>query len=350
MMKVRTFLSSLRAMDALIVLFLLILSLVNLLFSARIPEWVLLIILNLGMASAIACLPTLVARRPSPLLTFVRNWYPIPVTLVVFKELYWMVRPINPHDYDQIFIAIDRWMFGVDPTRWLAQWSHPVLTEILQVSYAMFYFLFIIVAAELYRGKRMEEFKYGTFLAVYGFYLSYVGYFIFPAVGPRFTLHDFHAINTELPGLLLTNPLRDFLNMGSSIPKNVPNPADFAQRDVFPSGHTQLTLVVMFFVYRYRLKTRHVITVVGLLGIISTVYLRYHYVIDVIAGACLMLFTIWSGPRLYKWWNCKREKWGEATVTDQGVDMKIPLTEKGFLRTLNSKITNEERKRADGTA
>lgn len=323
MMNVRTLLSSLRAMDALNVLFLLLLSLVNLLFFARIPEWWLLIVLNLGMASAIASLPTAVSRRPSPLLTFVRNWYPVPLTLVVFKELYWMVRPINPNDFDEVFIAIDRWMFGVDPTRWLAQWSHPVLTEIMQVSYTMFYFLFVVVAAELYRGKRMEEFKYGTFLALYGFYLSYVGYFIFPAVGPRFTLHDFHAINTELPGLFLTNALRDFLNMGGSIPKNVPNPVDFAQRDVFPSGHTQLTLVVMFFVYRYRLKTRHFIAAVGTLLIISTVYLRYHYVIDVIAGVFLMLVTIWSGPRLYKWWNWKRENWGKAVVTDWGLTRKF---------------------------
>jgi len=102
------------------------------------------------------------------------------------------------------------------------------------------------------------------------------------------------------------------VNMAESIPRNSPNPVDFAQRDVFPSGHTQLTLVLMFFVYRYRLKTRHLVLVVGTLLIISTVYLRYHYVIDVIAGVFFMLITIWSGPRLYRWWNRKREESKQA--------------------------------------
>jgi membrane-associated phospholipid phosphatase len=34
--------------------------------------------------------------------------------------------------------------------------------------------------------------------------------------------------------------------------------------------------------------------------VISTVYLRYHYVIDVIAGVLLNAVTIYLAPRMYK--------------------------------------------------
>ena len=301
-------------MDAVTVLFLLLLSLANLLFSARVPQWWLLIVLNLSMGGVLLFLISQLRNHPSSVLRFFRHWYPVALTLVVFKELYLMVHPINPNDFDAIFIAIDRWIFGVDPTLWLSQWAHPLLTEVLQFSYAMFYFLFLIVAWELYKGKRMDDFQCGIFLVLYGFYLSYVVYFFFPAVGPRFTLHDFEAIDTELPGLFFTNALRDFVNSAESIPLNAVNPVDFAQRDVFPSGHTQLTLVVILLALRFQLKSRHLILTIGILLIFSTVYLRYHYVIDVIAGVIFMFITVWTGPPLYRWWNRRREHWGKIPL------------------------------------
>ncbi len=300
-------------MDAVSVLSLLLLSLANLVFSTRVSEWWLLILLDLGMGSGILYIIYASSTRPTAFRNFLCDWYPIPLTLVVFKELYLMVHPINQHDFDAVFIAIDRWIFGVDPTRWLEQWTHPLLTELLQFSYAMFFFLFLIVGTELYKKGRIEDLQYGMFVVLYGFYLSYVIYFIFPAVGPRFTLHAFEGLKTDLPGLFLTNPLRDFFNAAESIPRNAPNPVDFAQRDVFPSGHTQLTLVVMLLAYQFRLKSRHFVLTVGILLIISTVYLRYHYVVDVIAGVFFMLITIWTGPKLYRWWNRKRESWRVAT-------------------------------------
>ncbi len=290
---------------------LVLVSLANLLFSARVPQWGLLVFLNLSILALCVLLISAAAKSPSGFLNFLRDWYPVAVTLIVFKELYLMVHPINPHDFDAAFIAIDRWIFGVDPTRWLERWTHPLLTELMQFCYSMFYFLFLIAAMEYYKKHRMEEFKYGMFLLLYGFYLSYVVYFIFPAVGPRFTLHNFETMNTDLPGVFLTDAMREFVNSAESIPPNAINPVDFAQRDVFPSGHTQLTLVLIFLAYRSRLKSRHLLLTIGVLLIISTVYLRYHYVIDMIAGVLFMLLTIWTGPRLHSWWNRKREEWGE---------------------------------------
>jgi membrane-associated phospholipid phosphatase len=35
--------------------------------------------------------------------------------------------------------------------------------------------------------------------------------------------------------------------------------------------------------------------------VISTVYCRYHYVVDVIAGAVLAVITVPLGDRLYDW-------------------------------------------------
>ncbi len=212
-----------------------------------------------------------------------------------FKEIYFMLKPIHfGRDYDDVLIAIDRWIFGVDPTHWLMQFATPWLTEILQLAYTLFYVLFLLLGYELYRRHNLDLFHYFMFTCVYGFFLSYLGYFTLPAVGPRFTLHDFMTLDQELPGVFLTPYLRWFVNAGESIVTNMSKEVALAttQRDVFPSGHTMMTLVLMYLGGKYKVRARYFIYVTGTLLIIATVYQRYHYVIDLVGGALFALVCI----------------------------------------------------------
>jgi len=302
-MNLRRFVSYLSPADLVSISFLLFLTVLNLIFHTRVVQWPTLVAVNLAVIALIGILAWSAENKKTKLLIGLHRWYCYAIILFIFKELYLMVHPIHPTDYDPVFIAIDRWMFGVNPTEWLGRYAHPVITEILQIAYFSYYFLFIILGVEIYRRYTIEKFDKAAFLVVYGFYLSYIGYFSFPGVGPRFTLHDFSAINTELPGILVTNFLREIVNLGESIPRNHPNPMEFVQRDVFPSGHTQLTIVAMVLGFRHKLRTRWLVTVLGTLLIIGTVYLRYHYVVDLIAGALLAWLTLWSGDRLEIWWR-----------------------------------------------
>jgi membrane-associated phospholipid phosphatase len=216
-----------------------------------------------------------------------------------------MVKPIRVYDYDYLFIEIDRWIFSADPTHLLHQIANPVLTEILQVVYGSFYLLPILLGLFLVRKKRYVAMDFAVFVLIYGFYLSYLGYFILPGIGPRFTLHEFSTINEQLPGLFLTNFLRELVNAGESIPAGTPNPAEVVQRDIFPSGHTMMTLIVMFLSVRLKSRSRYFFVPVGTLLIFSTVYLWYHYVIDLIGGLIFMLFAVWSGKYIFNWWRKK---------------------------------------------
>lgn len=299
----RTLRSHLTPLDVVSIGFLSFLILLCLIFNSRIEEWLWMVLVDLAGIGGIIALARKTETKPSPLWIGLHRWYCYPIVLGVFKQIYLMVRPINPVDYDAFFISIDRAIFGIDPTVWMFQFAHPVLTEILQISYFSYYILFIVLGVEIYRRWPIKEFDHAAFIIVYGFYLSYLGYFLFPGVGPRFTLHDFAMLETELPGLWLTNTMRDIINAGESIPKNLPNPQDFVQRDVFPSGHTQLTLITVLLAFRYKLKSKVFISIMAGLLIIATVYLRYHYVIDLIGGAVFCWITFWTGDRFQRWWE-----------------------------------------------
>ncbi|MDL1891738.1 phosphatase PAP2 family protein [Sphingobacteriales bacterium CHB3] len=292
----------LHSADMLFIGFNLILSCINIVFADRIPYWWVIVLSNFA-GSTIICIIAYarhtIGWKPLRLL---HDWYVPVATFFSYKALYFMIKPIHGgRDYDDVLMAIDRWLFGVNPTEWIMQFATPWLTEILQIAYTLFYLLFLILGYEFYRRHNLDLFHYFMFTCVYGFFLSYLGYFLLPAVGPRFTLHDFAALDAELPGLLFTESFRWFVNAGGSIPTGVPNEIaiKLTQRDVFPSGHTMMTIVLMYLSGKYGAKSRYFMYVVGTLLIIATVYHRYHYVIDLIAGAVFALFCITTSSRLY---------------------------------------------------
>lgn len=237
-----------------------------------------------------------------PVFGFLRRFYVIPVIYLMYDQVHAFVRIVHPVDYDHLFIAIDRAIFGTDPTRWLARFSVPALTEYLQICYFLFYLLPIIQAVELWRKgdvDRLDVFARGM---AFCYYISYLLYFALPAIGPRFTLHDFRMLDVDLPGILFTPLLRDLINVGGGVARGVIDAAGLVNRDCMPSGHTMMTLVNILLAFRFRSRFRWLFVVIGGSLILSTIYLRYHYVIDVLVGALLAVAILpiepWVNTRL----------------------------------------------------
>jgi len=287
--------------DRLLIIFWGLLSAVNLAFHSRIPFWKEIVAANIIAAVLVWVLACASCARPSRVLRCLHDWTTFLLVLFTYKQLYYMIGPIHQgKDYDHLLLWLDHLLFRVNPTEWLAGFTNRYLTEVLQIAYSLFYVLFLAVGFELYQ-KDLPGFRYFRFTIVYGFLISYVGYFFLPAAGPRFTLHDFSRIDTELPGILFAPALRWFINMFESIPQGVSNSVALAcaQRDVFPSGHVMMTLVAIVLACQHRLKVRGYAFVIGMLLIFATVYLRYHYLVDILAGALLAPVCLLTANRVY---------------------------------------------------
>jgi hypothetical protein len=196
-MNIRKLTQNLHSADVLVIGFAILLSIINLLLAARIPHWWVMILVNGSVMALILWLAHARHNSESVLLRAIHDWYVVLLVFLSFKELYFMIKPMHSgRDYDDVLIAIDHGLFGVNPTEWLMRFANPYLTEILQIAYTSFYFLFIVLGYEFYRRHNLDLFHYFMFTCVYGFFLSYLGYFFLPAVGPRFTLHDFSMLNS----------------------------------------------------------------------------------------------------------------------------------------------------------
>jgi len=294
-------LRNLRQTDLLIIWFVAFLTFIDLFSPRPISDAWQLIFLNVLGGALIVVLANLAPR--SNIFRIAHDWYPAPVIFLTYKEIYVIMQSLHLKDHDAFLISVDRAIFGADPTAFLSHIATPVLTEILQIAYASYFIIMITVGTELYIKNRRGDFSFYLFTIMFGFFLSYIGYLLLPAVGPRFTLHNFADTNKELPGLWLAIPIRDFLNAGESIPKGVADAVKYAQRDVFPSGHTEMTLIALFFATKFKLKSRPYLYVAGALLICATVYLRYHYVVDLFGGALTMLLAVLTAPLIYKRWD-----------------------------------------------
>lgn len=247
---------------------------------------------NLLIATTIVASIFLFSLTGSRVFALLRYFYIVPVIYIMYDQTHFFVRVVHPVDYDDVLIVVDRIIFGTDPTVWFSKFSFPALTEYLQICYFLFYLMPIMQAVELWRKNEIKRLESFARAMAFCYFISYLLYFGMPAVGPRFTLHNYSTINTDLPGVFLTNMLRGLIDAGGGITWGAPDPVGVVNRDCMPSGHTMLTLVNIALAFYNRSRFRWFFAVVGGSLVISTVYLRYHYGVDILFGAALMLFTL----------------------------------------------------------
>ncbi len=273
-----------RPADILNICFLSFLTVLTLVFRQRVEGPVLLFGLYLGLIGTQAALIALKDRGKA--LRFVYDLvFPTVSILVIFDSLGRIVHAINPRDIDPLLIRIDYLLFGCHPTVAIEKMMYPPLTDLLQLAYSSYYFLPIILGAVLIF-RRDPAFDRALFFIMLCFYLSYIGYLLMPALGPRFTMNHLQA--RDLEGWIAAGPIQELLNRLEGV-----------KRDAFPSGHTGIALTVLYLAFRFdRRLFRWFLPLVAAL-IVATVYCRYHYVVDVIAGVMLALITLALGEWVY---------------------------------------------------
>jgi membrane-associated phospholipid phosphatase len=288
-------LTCLKPADEIALVYLIVVALLIFVFRGSIEQWGWFTVGHLVIATAIIWLAQAGNKQKTrqsaigSVIKYLRGWYAIPLISINYKELTYLIPRIHPRDFDSALAAIDHRMFGANPTVWLERITFPVLTEVLQFTYSTYYFLPLILGIILWRAKRADDFFFWVFIVFFGFYLSYAGYMAVPAIGPRFLPAIVEAQTKPLEGVWLFGAIRHLLDSAEGL-----------TRDCFPSGHTELTLLVLYYSRKLHRRAFWWFVPFGVGIIVSTVYLRYHYVIDVIAGAFLAVMVILMAKPLFR--------------------------------------------------
>lgn len=223
----------------------------------------------------------LIARcvgAPTPLRWRLRLlFYPLAVTFL-FAYMKVAVPEIHPASMDDFLERVDTALIGTNLSLRMQALVHPVLTELMSASYILF-FPYLTFSLIYYFFGDLELLK-KFFVGLYSLYgLGFLGYTLVPALGPHLAMTG--QFTVPLDGWWITRWNAELVRVGSN------------HVDVFPSLHCAVSSFILFF-DRVRKPWRFKLYLVPCIGLwISTLYLRYHYFIDVICGFALAALSLW---------------------------------------------------------
>jgi membrane-associated phospholipid phosphatase len=223
-------------------------------------------------------------RLPAPVVLLL-DFYPAVFVPMVFNTLSPLIMATRGGPRDDLLIAADRALFGVDVTVWMERFSRPRLNDALFIFYATYYFIALIPGLVLWFRDRAAARRF-VFTLMLVYYVSYSGYFTIPALGPRFAQADLYTKS------LTVTPVSRFIN-------DTINHLEKTKLDVFPSGHTMISVAVLIVMWKRARDVFWWLLPIASGLILSTVYCRFHYVVDLIAGASLAFACVPLGDRLY---------------------------------------------------
>jgi membrane-associated phospholipid phosphatase len=246
------------------------------------------ILLRFALMGAFLALAVYLAHRADTLPLAIRvalDFYPAAFIPFVFESLGPLIAAARGPARDDLLIAADRFLFGTDLTLWVERLERPWLTNAFFLFYSSYYFLSIVLGAALWRRSLPDARRY-IFTLSFAYFLSYAGYFLIPALGPRF------ALASEQKGPVETTPLSRAISMTI-------NELERTKFDVFPSGHTMITTVVLLVAWKRARRVFWFLLPIGTGLVLSTVYCRYHYGVDVLAGLALAAVATPLGDAIY---------------------------------------------------
>jgi membrane-associated phospholipid phosphatase len=192
--------------------------------------------------------------------------------------------------YDAPLIRAEQKWFG-NPSLWMARDRSPALHEFMQFFYWTYFFYIPALGIGLYLQNDLRGIEAMAMATSLGYAICYSIYPWFPLWGPRWALVDAGLLRDDekiLPGYFFANFMNRIIW------------SDTAHKGgAMPSAHSSTCIIFMIWCVRVWGTTGLVVGgFIGVMMFISTVYGRYHYVIDVIVGTVIGVFAVWAADAL----------------------------------------------------
>ena len=237
------------------------------------------ILLNLFIGAVFFLLARTVRSGRLTLALIIRDWLPAPLIILAYREMGWMALLRTVFDTEAGWVEWDRLLLAGWGLKAAIEVLGPVLPSILEVSYSLVYATTPFAMAMVYRRDRrarMEDLIFPILLTVLGTYALFP---YFPSEPPR----------TVFPGELFPvwpTVFRRFnwwLLEGYGI-----------HMSVFPSAHVSGAFASAFAARAAIPEARWISRLLLAMAVLiatATVYCRYHYAVDALAGFALAVLV-----------------------------------------------------------
>lgn len=223
------------------------------------------------------CFVTLCCRKPDNHWQKLRFGAGYLYVFWYFQAIAAFVPALGQESRDPLLLAMDEHLFGVTPAVWMQSIASVAMTELMSVCYLSFvvYLHVAVIYAAWMPNSDVRRFSNWLF-SVYAIGLP--GYLLVPALGPGLAFPE--LFDEPIHGWLFTSLNQGIVDGGSSV------------YSVFPSLHLLITLTLLEFDRRHHPRRFRIMLLPAFGLIVSTMYLRYHYAIDLLVGAEVFLIAV----------------------------------------------------------
>ena len=244
-------------------------------------------IVNLLVVGGYAALTRPARGKPRPFAAL-RDWLPVGLIILAYKEMGWFAPAFHTNELEAGWILWDRLLLDDWGLRAAVESVGSLGPSVLEIAYALVYAIGPVSVAVFYAyGKRS---RLDAFLLpfVLGTLLAYAFYPFVPSEPPRtvFPGQDLPAVETVFRRFNL------WLLSGGGI-----------HTSVFPSGHVAHAFAAAWGMLRALPEHKWVgrtLMTLAVLILVATIYGRYHYAVDSLAGLAVAMATIGISELFYR--------------------------------------------------
>ena len=224
-------------------------------------------------------LPALIASAAIAILlafsrsnSHVRDWIPLVLTLTAFREMNLFTPVFRDHHLENSWIGYDRWLLDTAHLRAAIESLGPLIPSYLEICYVLVYAIALFSTLILLSNHRHDQLNTFWFAYLAGTLASYALFPYFPSDPPR----------TVFAGADLPHILTIFRRFNLAILGQYG-----IHSSVFPSAHVSSAFACawgLLITMPDRKRYGFAVAVFALSVAIATIYGRYHFAVDALAG------------------------------------------------------------------
>lgn len=243
-----------------------------------------------AIAALLAGLVWLEGRVRGPSISIVRDWGALGLTLAAYREMDWFTPAVRDLHLERIWIVRDRVLLHQWGLQAAIESAGALLPSLLEICYTVVYAAGPVALAALYihRKRQRADLLLTTYLA--GTLLAYSLFPYFPSEPPR----------TAFAGMDLPHVITIFRRFNLWILGGYG-----IHSSVFPSAHVSSAFAAawgLLLVLPERRRTGWTMCAYAVCVAVATIYGRYHYAIDAVAGLIVSLVALSAGL-LFRWYS-----------------------------------------------
>jgi len=224
-----------------------------------------------------------------PLVRIFRDWFPFILLSTCYYALYTnLMLRVNPHTADAVLSKIDATLLGNQASILLEPWINPWITDFFSLVYFSYIFSLPVVALYFYLAKGERIFRRVMMGYLTLMLLGISSYLLVPAIGPGSYFDG--QFSHDLQGHAISRGV-DYIIWAGRV-----------GYDCFPSLHVGIPFLLSLYLRDYCKKAFIPVLVYVALMCCATIYLRYHYVADVIAALVYAPAAYWLNDFLLARW------------------------------------------------